>query len=127
MVVNDFDFVRMSSAPYEADAPLIVDTNAVLSLSIPFQALEAVSWQRGQRSDLRSGIEDVQFAKRRAFDCLEPACTLPVREALGIRAAEGPDHHTKTYCFPFHVEQQEDERGVSGMKLHPAANFLVDL
>jgi hypothetical protein len=127
MVVNDFDVIRMSSAPYEADAPLIVDTNAVLPLSIPFQALEAVSWERGQRSDLRSGIEDVQFAKRRAFDCFEPACTLPVKEALGIRAAEGPDHQTRIYCFPFHVKQQGDGTGPQRTKLHPAANFLVDL
>jgi hypothetical protein len=128
MVVDDFDFVRMSSAPYEADAPLIVDTNAVLPVSIPFQALEAVSWQRRQRSDLRSGIEDVQVSKRRALDCFEPACTFPAKQALGIRAAEWPDHCTMLYCFPFHVNQHEHGAWRdSGMNLHPAAHFPVDL
>jgi len=113
MVVNNFDFVGVSNAPYKANAPLIVDADAVLPLSIPFQALAAASRQCRKRSDIHSGIEDVQFAKRRALDCFKPARTFPAKKALGIRAAEGPDHCPKVYCFPFHVNQQERGHGVT--------------
>jgi hypothetical protein len=97
MVVNDLDFVGVSSAPGKADAPLIIDANAVLPLSIPFQALEAISRQCRKRSDISCGIENVQFAKRRALDRLESANRLPLKKALGIRAAEGPYHNLMLY------------------------------
>jgi len=34
MIVYNFDFVRISFNPLEADAPLLVDPDAVLSLSV---------------------------------------------------------------------------------------------
>ena len=110
MIVNDLDFVGASSTPYEANAPLIVDAEAVLPLPVPFQALQAVSRQRRQRSDIRCGVEDVQFAKRRALDRLESTNRLPLKEALGIRAAEGPDHNPRIYWFPLHVKQYTKRR-----------------
>ena len=97
MVVNNLDFVGMPSAPNKANAPLIVDADAVLPPPIPFQAFEAVSRQRRKRSDIYNGIENIQFAKRRALDCLEPAHSFPVKEALGIRAAERLDHISMLY------------------------------
>jgi hypothetical protein len=41
VVVHDFDVNKTDGRPYEADAPLVVDTNTVLTLSITFQGLEA--------------------------------------------------------------------------------------
>jgi len=43
MVVNDCDFKRIASSPAEADAPLIVDPDAMLALSVAFQSFESVS------------------------------------------------------------------------------------
>src|SRR6185437_11594157 len=39
MVVDDLDVMRIALAPDEADAPLVVDTNAVLALTISRQPL----------------------------------------------------------------------------------------
>jgi hypothetical protein len=37
MIIDNFDFVRVSVHPFEADSPLLVDADAVLSLSIAFE------------------------------------------------------------------------------------------
>jgi hypothetical protein len=84
---------------------LVVDADAVLPMSIPFQALETVSRQCRKRSEVHSRIEDVQLAKRLALDCFEPARSFPVKKAFGVRATERLDHIPSLYLFPFHVNQ----------------------
>jgi len=48
MVIGDLHIVRMALAPHEANAELIVDANAVLSLSVSLQSFQAISRQDGQ-------------------------------------------------------------------------------
>jgi len=43
VVVNDLDFVGISSLPSEAHAVLIVDSDAVLARAITAQAFEVIS------------------------------------------------------------------------------------
>jgi hypothetical protein len=43
MVVRDFDVERIAVFPYEANAKLIIDSYAELSLTFGLQGLEAVS------------------------------------------------------------------------------------
>jgi len=45
VVVHDFDFVGVSGAPFEADPVLVVDPDAVLTLSIPPKSLQPETWQ----------------------------------------------------------------------------------
>jgi hypothetical protein len=105
MIINDLDFVGMASAPDKANAPPIVDADAVLLPPIPFQALKAVPRQGRERSEIHSGIKNIQLAKRRALDGLEPSHSFPAKETLGIRAAEGTNHIPKLYCCPLNVKQ----------------------
>jgi hypothetical protein len=105
MVVNNLDLVGLARTPNKANAPLIVDADAVLPVSISFQTLNAVRGQSRKSSEIHCGIEYVQFAKGRALDRLEAANTVPAEKALGIRAAEGSDHLSRLYWFPFHVNQ----------------------
>jgi len=44
VIVDDLDVVRVSVSPPKADAPLIVDADAVLALSITAQCLEPSGW-----------------------------------------------------------------------------------
>jgi len=46
MIVDYFDFVRITRGPYEADAPLLVDPDAVLSLSVSSKLFQAVAGGR---------------------------------------------------------------------------------
>ena len=47
MVVCDFDFVGSVCFPGEADSPLVVDANGMLSFAVSFEGFESVSgWNR---------------------------------------------------------------------------------
>jgi hypothetical protein len=43
VVVYNFDVNGTNARPYEADAPLVVDANTVLTLSITVQSLKAIA------------------------------------------------------------------------------------
>jgi hypothetical protein len=46
MIIDDLDAFRRALAPDEADSPLIVDPDTVLTLSVTAQSLKPVSWNR---------------------------------------------------------------------------------
>jgi hypothetical protein len=48
MIVDDLNTVRGSILPYEAEPPLIVNTDAVLSNPIPFECLQVIAWRHSQ-------------------------------------------------------------------------------
>ena len=43
MVIHDLDIVRIARSPVEADAPLIVDADAVLTLAIAVKSFETIA------------------------------------------------------------------------------------
>jgi hypothetical protein len=43
MIVYDFNIVSVSIAPTEADTPLVIYPNAVLSLPVSYQFLKTIS------------------------------------------------------------------------------------
>jgi hypothetical protein len=45
MIVYDLDIIGVSLIPTEADTPLFVDPDTVLSLPISGQFLKAISWR----------------------------------------------------------------------------------
>ncbi len=95
MVIHNLNFVGVSVSPFKANAPLIVDTHAVLAFAIPLQSLQAISGEIRKRSDIRRRIEHVQLAESRALDSLEPAHGVSSEKALGVGAEERPDHNSK--------------------------------
>jgi hypothetical protein len=48
MIVYDLDIVGISVAPTKADPPLVIDPNAVLSLSITGQPLQPIAGRSAQ-------------------------------------------------------------------------------
>src|SRR4051794_17802072 len=63
VVVDDLDMIRTSWCPFEANAPLLVDANAVLAGAVAFQGFEpVVRWhQIGQHLGI---VEHPQLTKR---------------------------------------------------------------
>jgi hypothetical protein len=45
MVINDLDVVDISLSPGEANPPLLIDPDTMLSLAIAFQSLKPVAWR----------------------------------------------------------------------------------
>jgi len=62
MVVNDLDirWAECPSGPLKADPPLVIDANAVLASSIPFQDFESVAWQGSKIPELDSRLQAIQ-------------------------------------------------------------------
>jgi len=67
VVVHDLDVVGAGGSPSEAEAPLLVDADAVLPGTIAGQLLEAVTWWDPEITEGLGGIEDQEFAQRCAL------------------------------------------------------------
>lgn len=56
MVINNFYVVNISIFPNETDAPLVVDANAMLPISVTAKALQAITWWCRQVAQLDGGV-----------------------------------------------------------------------
>jgi hypothetical protein len=89
VVVSDLDVGRSGSSPPEADPPLVVDPDAVLTGPISTESLEPIPRRHPQIVEGLRSIDDQQ---------------LPIRHPLQIRA-ESP--HALTPPDPFRVRIRE--------------------
>jgi hypothetical protein len=93
VIVDDFYVVRVSSEPAEADAPLIVDTDTVLTGPIPGEFFKTVCGRDAEVEEARRGIKHDQLAKSNSLKVgRHPANPLPLEQALGVAVAEATDH-----------------------------------
>src|SRR6202158_731805 len=74
VVVHNLDFIGVSIPPRKADAPLIVDADAVLTFAIPLQALQTASLHGRKHSDVW----------RRRIQHGTPSLAAPVRAEGGL-------------------------------------------
>ena len=61
VIIDDLDIRRAGTRPLEADAVLIVDSNAVLSPTISTQRLQPIAWRNPQLIQSRDRIQLVQL------------------------------------------------------------------
>jgi hypothetical protein len=61
VVVGDLDIVRVAVLPPKADAPLIVDVNAVLPGSIPFELLQAIARRDAQVVEQLCSVDEPEL------------------------------------------------------------------
>ncbi len=66
MVVDDLDVQGIGARPADADAPLIVDANAVLALAITPQLLEAIAGRQAELLKPAGRVEDAKFPQHHA-------------------------------------------------------------
>ena len=93
VVVDDLDVEGIGGAPDEADAPLIVDADAVLAATIALERLEPVAGRNGQVGEGVGRIEDDEFPKRDALKaCGEATRTATLKERFRVGVAEGANH-----------------------------------
>lgn len=96
MVVHDFDLIGVAIAPYKANPPLIVDSNAVLTRAVTAQPFQAVSWKRRQSLQVAGRIQHVELAKRRVIDGTKPSAGQTAKKALGLVAPKGLNHSVES-------------------------------
>ena len=93
MKVHNLDLVRIAVRPVEANAPLIVDPNAVLASAIALQPLQPISrWHAEILKPLRR-IDDHQLAEHCAEEIGRKATDpLPREKSLRVPVTEALDH-----------------------------------
>ena len=93
MIVDDLDVVGVAADPAEANAELVVDTDAVLPEAITSQFLESVGRRHLQVGESCGGIEHNKFAEGNALEIrLKSADFLALEEAFGGVVAKVANH-----------------------------------
>jgi len=89
VVVNDLNPFWTSVAPPEADTPLIIDSDTVLSCSITAQMLEPVARRNPKILETPRGVTLPQLAQRNASDArVEGRNRLPRKQPLSLAILE---------------------------------------
>jgi len=92
VIVDDLDVVCVSVSPPKADAPLIVDADAVLPLSVAAQCLEPIAGRGGQILDDASAVQIQELPTRLSFDRAKPRHKDVIEQLRCIAVLERSDH-----------------------------------
>jgi hypothetical protein len=93
VVVSDFNVVGISILPFETNAPLFVDSYAVLASSIALQRFQSITRQRLQIFQRSSSADDEQLAQRVYLNALrQPSYRCLIPYAFGVLVFEGQYH-----------------------------------
>jgi hypothetical protein len=93
-VIVNYLYVRSPfRCPDEADAPLLIDTDAVLPLPIIFQSFESVAGRYLQVVKDRGPVQLRQLAKGRPLNVHPPPHAFTLEERLRVFALEAFDSH----------------------------------
>ena len=84
MVVDDFDIEWLVTilVPFETNAPLIIDSDAVLALAIGFQRLELIAGRNSQAGQHGRCVKLQQLAPCDALDVPENQTEVVMSEAV---------------------------------------------
>lgn len=93
MIVDDLDVVGVCSEPAEADAPLIVDSDAVLASPVAGEFFKAVGGRDAEVEEAGRGIKHDELAKGNSLKVRRHSANpLPFEKALGVGVAKAADH-----------------------------------
>lgn len=106
MVVDDFYIVSIPITPEEANSPPVIDPDAMLSFSIAFQRLQAVSWRYEQKVQVHCGVKLNKFAQSHSLDVSrKPSRSPPPKQLLSILVRKGLDHDRRLTRFVNNVKR----------------------
>jgi len=111
VIVDDFHLDGAIRGPHEADAELIVDSDAVLALALAAQRLQPITGRRPEVAQFDRAVQLREFARGDAADRPE-VTSLPGLEERPCRgAAEAPDHAAivSRLTFPVQAHGRTDE------------------
>jgi hypothetical protein len=92
MVVDDFDIGWAFLRPNKADAPLVVDTDRVLTATISCEGFGPIRGRRAQVAEVASGVKHVELTQRLLFNAAESFHERARPESLSRTVAKRPDH-----------------------------------
>jgi hypothetical protein len=96
VAVNKFDIFRTSLSPNEANPPLGVHSNAVLTFTVTDQTFQAVPWRDTQVLHIFRRMDQLELSQRRALHrSVNALDVLLMPDAFAFFTAERSDHVTR--------------------------------
>jgi len=92
VIIDNLDIKGVASFEPEADAPLIVDTNAPLSFPFALERLKPVAWRHSQVFCPPGSIQQGKFPHRCRLNTDKPLFALAVEQSFSITALERFNH-----------------------------------
>ena len=91
MVINDLDILSTTAFESETDAPLIVDSDAVLPCPIACQKLQPVTRRHAKKVQRRNSMYLLQFPDGYLFDVCKAGDPTPLKQRLRVATKERSD------------------------------------
>jgi hypothetical protein len=93
MIVHYLDVVGIPTVPFKTDAPLVVNANAVLTLSVARQFLEAIRQRYAQILQDLGSVQNLKPPSGNPLDILrEFTRELTIEDSFRFLTREGLDH-----------------------------------
>jgi hypothetical protein len=93
MVVHNFYVKRIFSLPAEANAPLVIDSDALLPRSVPLQSFQPVARRNSQIVESPRLVQQQQFPPRYPLNLSwQPPRRFVVEQPFGFPARETAYH-----------------------------------
>jgi hypothetical protein len=93
MIVHDFYIMRIAGTPSEANAPLVIDPDAVLTGPVAFQGLKPIARRYAQEVQGGGSVDLQQLTMRNPLYVRRKAPTmLALKELLCLSGSEALDH-----------------------------------
>src|SRR5712672_4055580 len=93
VIIDTFHVERVSILPLEAQTPLLVDPNAVLSLAITLHCFEKIRWRNQEVAQIRRTVQILQLLACPLLNLSVDALHKPTLEnLLGISILERANH-----------------------------------
>jgi hypothetical protein len=93
VVVNDLNLLGIPFAPSKADAPLTIDTNAVLSGALAGQLLDSIARRAAKIVQGFGGVQNQQLTMGYPLQLDgPPPHAKPLEDLLGVAIPEALDH-----------------------------------
>ncbi len=95
MIVDDFGIENFAVLPHEAHAPLLVNADAVLPITVALKCLELIAGRHGQVAKSRGRVEVLEFFARTLLNLsVDPLHELAAKNSLRPLVLKRTDHPT---------------------------------
>jgi hypothetical protein len=84
MVIHDLNVMSVAITPGEADAPLVINANAICPRAAAFQKLELVSRRHTKIPQAKRPMQVKELSPRRPFDGLKSPNHVVLKERLSV-------------------------------------------
>lgn len=105
MIITDFHFIGVSTRPKEADSPLVIYADTVLTLPISFQSLQPVAGKYPQILKTFCRIYVAQFSESYGLNILWDFWVFPVEELFSFLLSESLYHECSVWRYGLQVKK----------------------